>query len=186
MVNVIVETTPNPATMKFLPGCSVTTSGTANFASPDQAGDAPLVERLFDVDGVAGVFLGADFISVAKRSAKDWQSLEPVVAGIISAFFESGEPAVNVVEKDDGAGGDDQEDDEIVTQIKELLDTRVRPSVAMDGGDIVFRGFERGVVYLSLQGACIGCPSSNATLKMGVENLLKHYVPDVLRVEAVT
>ena len=185
MVNVIVESTPNPATLKFLPGCSVMETGTANFASPEKADKAPLVRQLFKIDGVAGVFLGADFISVAKRSTSDWQSLEPVVTETISLFFQSGGPAVTV-EKNDGEGaGSDEDDDETVQQIKELLDTRIRPSVAMDGGDIVYRGFERGVVFLSLQGACIGCPSSNATLKMGVENLLKHYVPDVLRVEAV-
>jgi len=185
MVNVIVESTPNPATLKFLPGCSVMETGTANFASPEEADKAPLVRQLFKIDGVAGVFLGADFISVAKRSTSDWQSLEPVVTETISVFFQSGGPAVTV-EKNDGEGaGSDEDDDETVLQIKELLDTRIRPSVAMDGGDIVYRGFERGVVFLSLQGACIGCPSSNATLKMGVENLLKHYVPDVLRVEAV-
>ena len=185
MVNVIVESTPNPATLKFLPGCSVMVTGTANFASPEKADKAPLVRQLFKIDGVAGVFLGADFISVAKRSTSDWQSLEPVVTETISVFFQWGGPAVTV-EKNDGEGaGSDEDDDETVLQIKELLDTRIRPSVAMDGGDIVYRGFERGVVFLSLQGACIGCPSSNATLKMGVENLLKHYVPDVLRVEAV-
>ena len=185
MVNVIVESTPNPATLKFLPGCSVMETGTANFASPEKADKAPLVRQLFKIDGVAGVFLGADFISVAKRSTSDWQSLEPVVTETISVFFQSGGPAVTV-EKNDGEGaGSDEDDDETVLQIKELLDTRIRPSVAMDGGDIIYRGFERGVVFLSLQGACIGCPSSNATLKMGVENLLKHYVPDVLRVEAV-
>jgi len=185
MVNVIVESTPNPATLKFLPGCSVMETGTANFASPEKADKAPLVRQLFKIDGVAGVFLGADFISVAKRSTSDWQSLEPVVTETISVFFQSGGPAVTV-EKNDGEGaGSDEDDDETAQQVKELLDTRIRPSVAMDGGDIVYRGFERGVVFLSLQGACIGCPSSNATLKMGVENLLKHYVPDVLRVEAV-
>ncbi|NBP73551.1 MAG: NifU family protein [Alphaproteobacteria bacterium] len=185
MVNVIVESTPNPATLKFLPGCSVMETGTANFASPEKADKAPLVRQLFKIDGVAGVFLGADFISVAKRSTSDWQLLEPVVTETISVFFQWGGPAVTV-EKNDGEGaGSDEDDDETVLQIKELLDTRIRPSVAMDGGDIVYRGFERGVVFLSLQGACIGCPSSNATLKMGVENLLKHYVPDVLRVEAV-
>ncbi len=185
MVNVIVESTPNPATLKFLPGCSVMETGTANFASPEKADKAPLVRQLFKIDGVAGVFLGADFISVAKRSTSDWQSLEPVVTETISVFFQWGGPAVTV-EKNDGEGaGSYEDDDETVLQIKELLDTRIRPSVAMDGGDIVYRGFERGVVFLSLQGACIGCPSSNATLKMGVENLLKHYVPDVLRVEAV-
>ncbi len=160
------------------------TGGTANYASPGEAGNAPLVQRLFEIDGVAGVFLGADFISVAKRTAVDWRSLEPVVAEAVSEFFLSGETAV-ISEENNRDADDGDEDDETVTRIKELLDTRVRPSVAMDGGDIVYRGFERGVVYLGLKGACIGCPSSSATLKMGVENLLKHYVPEVLRVKSI-
>ena len=186
MVNVIVETTPNPATMKFLPGCPVTDGGTANYPSPDSAGASPLARELFEITGVAGVFFGADFVSVAKRETADWSSLEPVVANTVAAFFDAGGPALIVSGGDDPAAGNDRdEDDETVSRIKELLDTRVRPSVAMDGGDIVYRGFERGVVYLSLQGACVGCPSSNATLKMGVENLLTHYVPEVLRVQAV-
>lgn len=181
MVNVTTEQTPNPATMKFLPGTVVMPSGTANFASADAAATSPLAMRLFEVPGVAGVFLGADFVSVAKREAVDWADLETRIAGEISAHFDSGLPVITEPQAE--VATDD--DDEIVTQIRELLDTRIRPSVALDGGDIVYRGFERGVVFLSLQGACLGCPSSSATLKMGVENLLKHYVPDVLRVEAV-
>ena len=187
MINVLTETTPNPATLKFLPGCPVMLTGTANYASADMAKDAPLALRLFGIDGVTGVFFGADFISVAKAEAAEWRALEPAVAEGIAAHFEAGEPVVVVAEEPGPAAEDDDGDDgdEVVAQIRELLDTRIRPSVAMDGGDIVYRGFDRGVIYLSLQGACVGCPSSTATLKMGVENLLKHYVPDVLRVEAI-
>ena len=182
MINVVTEPTPNPATMKFLPGCSVMAAGTANFPSADSTAGAPLAARLFGIDGVKGVFLGADFVSVAKGEDADWSELEPLVSREIAAHFASGAPAVIAGEASDD---DTHEDDAVVAQIRELLDTRVRPQVAMDGGDIVYRGFEKGVVYLSLQGACVGCPSSNATLKMGVENLLKYYVPDVIRVEAV-
>ena len=184
MINVVTEPTSNPATLKFIPGCPVMESGTANYASSDMAAGAPLALRLFGIDGVTGVFFGADFVSVAKSETADWQALEPVIAKSIATHLDAGEPVVLAQENPAAAGA--EEDDEIVTQIKELLDTRIRPSVAMDGGDIVYRGFERGVVYLSLQGACVGCPSSTATLKMGVENLLRHYVPDVLRVEAIT
>jgi len=183
MINVVTEATPNPATLKFIPGCPVMVAGTVNFASADMAEKAPLAQRLFGIDGVKGVFFGADFVSVAKSEATDWQTLEPAVTAGIEAHFASGDPVV--LPQEDHGADDDGEDDEIVGQIKELLDTRIRPSVALDGGDIVYRGFERGVVYLSLQGACVGCPSSAATLHMGVENLLKHYVPDVLRVEAI-
>ena len=185
MINVVTEATPNPATLKFIPGCPVMTAGTANFASPDMAEKAPLALRLFGIDGVKGVFFGADFVSVAKSETADWQALEPFVTAAIEAHFASGDPVVLPAEEHDAGTEDDAEEDEVVGQIKELLDTRIRPSVALDGGDIVYRGFERGVVYLSLQGACVGCPSSTATLKMGVENVLKHYVPDVLRVEAI-
>lgn len=182
MINVVTELTPNPATMKFLPGCPVMADGTADFPSPDAAGGSPLAARLFAVDGVAGVFLGADFVSVAKRGTADWDSLAPTVIEAIAGHFDSGAPVVAAGRNDEAA---EAEDDPVVTQIKELLDTRVRPQVALDGGDIVFRGFEDGVVFLSLQGACLGCPSSTATLKMGVENLLTYYLPDVVRVEAV-
>lgn len=190
MINVVAEPTPNPATMKFLPGCPVVAEGTANFPGADSAENSPLAQRLFRIEGVTGVFLGADFVSVAKSGAADWPALEPAILREIAAHFEAGDPVLRETgghsehvlgeTEEDGTG-----DGGIVAQIRELLDTRIRPSVALDGGDIVYRGFERGVVYLSLQGACVGCPSSNATLKMGVENLLKHYVPDVIRVEAV-
>jgi Fe-S cluster biogenesis protein NfuA len=182
MINIQTERTPNPATLKFIPGCTVMASGTANYASADMATDAPLALRLFGIEGVNGVFLGADFISVAKSEAVDWKVLEQPVADGIAAHFEAGQPVV-IARVENGV--DENDDEEVVVRIKELLDTRIRPSVALDGGDIVYQGFERGVVYLSLRGACIGCPSSTATLKVGVENLLKHYVPDVLRVQSI-
>ncbi len=181
MINVVTQPTPNPATMKFLPGCAVMADGTADFPSLDTAGRSPLAARLFGVDGVAGVFLGADFVSVAKRAADDWDRLAPPVAHEIAAHFESGAPVVETAASDN----DSAVLDPVAARIRDLIDTRIRPSVAQDGGDIVFLGFEDGFVRVSLQGACVGCPSSSATLKMGVENLLKFYVPDVTGVEAV-
>ncbi|MCB2100247.1 MAG: NifU family protein [Rhodobacterales bacterium] len=174
------ETTPNPATLKFLPGCDVMGQGSANFTSADGAGDSPLAQRLFAVDGVAGVFLGGDFITVT-RGAKDWDVLKPQILGAIMDHFTSGQP---VMTGGDGAA-DGADDDGVVMQIKELLDTRVRPAVAQDGGDIVFHSFDGGVVYLHMQGACSGCPSSTATLKHGIENMLRHYIPEVMEVRAV-
>jgi Fe-S cluster biogenesis protein NfuA len=176
------EPTPNPATLKFLPGKSVMPSGTADFASPGAAERSPLARRLFAIDGVARVFLGSDFVSVTKTGEHEWHVLKPPILGALMEHFTSGAP---IVEADAAAAAPSAADDEIVTQIKELLDTRVRPAVAQDGGDIVYRGFERGVVYLHMQGACAGCPSSTATLKMGIENMLRHYVPEVVRVESV-
>jgi Fe-S cluster biogenesis protein NfuA len=178
------ESTPNPATLKFLPGREVTGSGTAHFVSPDQAARSPLAMRLFAVPGVEGVFLGADFITVTKAEDRDWPVLKPALLGVIMEHFTTGEPVLSA----DGDAADeafDDADSEIVGQIKELLDTRVRPAVAQDGGDIVFRGFEKGMVFLHMQGSCSGCPSSTATLKMGIENMLKHYVPEVTEVRAV-
>jgi Fe-S cluster biogenesis protein NfuA len=177
------EATPNPATLKFLPGQPVMEHGTANFVGPQAAETSPLARRLFALDGVSGVFLGADFVAVTKEDAVDWASLKPVVLGALMEHFASGEPAVTA-----GAGSDsetDAEDDETVAQIKELLDTRVRPAVAQDGGDIVFRGFRNGIVYLHMQGACSGCPSSTATLKHGIENMLRYYIPEVVEVRPV-
>lgn len=176
------EPTPNPATLKFLPGREVLANGSADFPSPESARISPLAERLFTIDGVAGVFLGTDFISVSKRSDRSWPTLKPVVLGAIMEFFLSGQP---VIAAGAGTGAVVEEDDEIVSQIKELLDTRVRPAVAQDGGDIVFHGFEKGVVFLTMRGACSGCPSSTATLKSGIENLLRHYIPEVTEVRAV-
>ncbi len=180
------EGTPNPATLKFLPGRDVTGSrGTADFASAEAAGRSPLAARLFALEGVARVFLGQDFITVTQGDATDWQALRPQVLGAIMEHFVTGQPVLGG--EDDAAGEDDFDpaDGEIVEQIKELLDTRVRPAVAGDGGDIVFRGFRDGIVKLHLQGACSGCPSSRATLKHGVENMLRHYVPEVVAVEQV-
>ena len=176
------EMTPNPATMKFLPGRVVVESGTANFTSPEEASRSPLALRLFELDGVAGVFLGNDFITVTKLSDHDWQVMKPMVLSAIMEHFTSGEAVM--AEGDEIAFGEDG-DDEISAQIKELIDTRVRPAVAQDGGDIIFRGFEDGVVYLHMQGSCSGCPSSTATLKHGIENMLRYYVPEVVEVRPV-
>ena len=178
------EGTPNPATLKFLPGRDVMGAGTADFAGPDLAGRSPLASALFALPGVARVFLGGDFVTVTKSDLADWQSLRPQVLGTIMEHFVAGRP---VIEGDGDAVLEDvsPEDQEIVDQIKELLDTRVRPAVAGDGGDIVFRGYREGVVRLHMQGACSGCPSSSATLKHGIENMLRHYVPEVTSVEQV-
>lgn len=180
------EETPNPATLKFLPGRVVMERGTADFDAADKAQRSPLAESLFRIEGIARVFLGSDFITVTKSDARDWPVLKPQVLGLIMEHFSTNRPVILA----DAAGGEAGaeaagEDDEIVTQIKELLDTRVRPAVAQDGGDIVFHSFEDGVVYLHMQGSCSGCPSSTATLKMGIENMLRHYVPEVVEVRPV-
>lgn len=178
------EQTPNPATLKFLPGRAVMPVGTADFPEAAAAARSPLARRLFEVDGVAGVFLGADFVTVTKAPDKEWYLLKPGILGAIMEHFTSGDPVV----VDEGAASQaatGEDDDEVVAQIKELLDTRVRPAVAQDGGDIIFHGFENGVVYLHMQGACSGCPSSTATLKAGIENMLRHYIPEVVEVRAV-
>lgn len=183
------EATPNPATLKFLPGRDVMGGrGTADFTSPAETdGRSPLAARIFAVGEVARVFLGNDFVTVTKVEDADWQRLKPRVLGALMEHYLSGLPAMEGAEDDASAEEEDfsPEDEEIVTQIKELLDTRVRPAVAGDGGDIVFRGFRDGVVRLRMQGACSGCPSSRATLKHGVETMLRHYVPEVVRVEQV-
>lgn len=176
------EPTPNPATLKFLPGRQVMPQGTADFTSAEKAAPSPLATRLFGVDGVTAVFLGADFVTVTKEEGRDWQVLKPMILGAIMEHYTSGVPVIHTVALDSLNDGDD---DEIVAQIKELIETRVRPVVARDGGDIVFRGFEDGVVYLHMQGACSGCPSSTMTLKNGIENMLRHFVPEVRLVEAV-
>ena len=179
------ESTPNPATLKFLPGQTVLDAGTADFPSAETAGKSPLATRLFAVDGVTGVFFGTDFVTITKADGVEWDVIKPALLGAIMEHFQSGQP---VMEGDNAASGHAEhegEDAEIVSQIKELLDTRVRPAVAQDGGDIVFHGFERGIVYLHMQGACAGCPSSTLTLKMGIENLLRHYIPEVVEVRPV-
>ena len=179
---IMTESTPNPATMKFLPGQAVLETGTANFATAEAGAKSPLAKRLFDLGGVEGVFLGRDFISVTKAEDRDWNLMKPGVLSAIMDHYTSGLPAMDT---NDAAAVPQEADSELIVQIKELLDTRVRPAVAQDGGDIVFHGFENGVVYLHMQGSCAGCPSSTATLKMGIENLLRHYVPEVTEVRAV-
>lgn len=180
------ETTPNPATLKFLPGETVLDNGTADFPSADAGAASPLARRIFAVEGVNGVFLGRDFVTVTKADDLPWDHLKPSVLGAIMEHFQSGAPAIEGDAPDSSGHADhDGPDAEIVVQIKELLDTRVRPAVAQDGGDITFHGFDRGVVYLHMQGACAGCPSSTLTLKMGIENLLRHYIPEVVEVRPV-
>ena len=178
------EQTPNPATLKFLPGREVMVRGVADFTDPEAAQASPLASKLFQIDGVTGVFLGADFITVTKAEGQDWYVLKPAVLGGVMEHFLSGEPVV-APEADLGEDVANDEDDELVKQIRELIDTRVRPAVAQDGGDIIFKGFERGVVYLHMRGACSGCPSSTITLKNGIENLLRYYVPEVTEVRPI-
>ena len=180
------ESTPNPATLKFLPGQAVLDAGTADFQSAEAAEKSPLAQRVFAVDGVASVFFGPDFVSVTKGDAVEWDHIKPAILGAIMEHYQSGQP-VMTGEADSASGHADHDgpDAEIVGQIKELLDTRVRPAVAQDGGDITFHGFDRGIVYLHMQGACAGCPSSTVTLKMGIENLLRHYIPEVIEVRPV-
>jgi Fe-S cluster biogenesis protein NfuA len=180
------ETTPNPATLKFLPGQSVLDVGTADFPTAETAGTSPLATRLFAVDGVTGVFFGIDFVTVTKSDTMEWDHIKPALLGAIMEHYQSGDSVMGADHKaSSGHAEHTGEDGEIVGQIKELLDSRVRPAVAQDGGDITFHGFERGVVYLHIQGACAGCPSSTLTLKMGIENLLRHYIPEVTEVRPV-
>jgi Fe-S cluster biogenesis protein NfuA len=180
------EATPNPATLKFIPGRSVMPHGTLDMATREQAAKSALAERLFDVPGVTGVFYGADFITVTKAQG-EWQQLKPAILGAIMEHYMSGAPVLG----DGDAGEDlpaeqyDPKDEDTVRTIKELLDTRVRPAVANDGGDITFHGFRDGIVYLHMRGACSGCPSSTATLRHGIENLLRHFCPDVQEVRPV-
>lgn len=177
------EQTPNPATLKFLPGQTVLENGTADFTNAEEASErSPLAVSLFEIEGVAAVFFGNDFITITKEAAYDWYVMKPTILGVIMEHFTAGRPVLNAHGE---VEGDSADDDEIVVQIKELIDTRVRPAVAQDGGDIVYHGFEEGVVYLRMQGACAGCPSSTATLKMGIENMLRHYIPEVMEVRAV-
>ncbi len=177
------EATPNPATLKFLPGSVVMASGTANFTASDESARSPLAQRLFAIEGVAGVFLGADFITATKYPDDDWDVLKPRILSAIMDHYTSGDLVVNADPMESGASADGEQS-AVVTQIIELLETRVRPAVAQDGGDIVFRGFEDGIVYLTMQGACAGCPSSSATLKHGIENMLKYYIPEIQEVRA--
>ncbi len=181
------EATPNPATLKFLPGKPVLPGGTRDYRSAEDAAESPLAQKLFSVKGVSGVFLGQDFITVTKAEA-EWQHLKPAILGLIMDHYLSGAPVLLDGKAQADAGGEEffeEGDAEIVTTIKQLLDTRVRPAVAQDGGDITFHGFREGVVYLNMKGSCAGCPSSTATLKHGIENLLRHFVPEVSEVRAV-
>ncbi len=177
------EETPNPATMKFLPGQEVLKSGTAEFTSVEEADASPLAQRLFGLQGVARVFFGTDFVSVSKSDDTDWSVLTPMVLGALMEHLSTGQLIINEEQSSGEVAG--EEDDEITAQIKELIEERVRPSVMMDGGDIVFERFEDGVVFLKMQGACSGCPSSTATLKDGIENMLKHFIPEVEEVRPV-
>lgn len=180
------ESTPNPATLKFLPGQTVLELGTADFPNAEAAAKSPLARRIFAAGGVTGVFFGSDFVTVTKAEDVEWQHIKPAILGAIMEHYQSGAAVMEGEAK--AAGGHAEhsgEDADIVRQIKELLDTRVRPAVAQDGGDITFHGFDRGVVYLHMQGACAGCPSSTLTLKMGIENLLRHYIPEVTEVRPV-
>lgn len=184
------ETTPNPATLKFLPGRTVMEAGTREFTSPQAAEGSPLASALFDLGDVTGVFFGADFVSVTAAPGVDWTPLKPQVVSILldhfvseAPLFSGGDAGAIALPAEDTIA-DDPADADIVAQIHELLETRVRPAVAGDGGDIVYRGFREGVVYLAMQGACSGCPSSTATLKHGIESLLKHYIPEVSEVRA--
>jgi Fe-S cluster biogenesis protein NfuA len=179
------EATPNPATLKFLPGRPVLESGTLDMPTREAAAQSPLAQKLFDLPNVGGVFYGADFISVTKTGG-DWQQIKPAVLGAIMEHYMSGAPLLAPEAK--AAAGDeffDAADEETVTLIKDLIETRVRPAVAGDGGDITFKGYKQGVVYLQMQGACSGCPSSTATLQHGIQNLLRHFVPEVTEVRPV-
>ena len=180
------EATPNPSTLKFIPGKPVVNGDPRDFRSEAEAEVSPLATRLFAVDGVDGVFLGADFVTVTKASG-EWQHLKPAILGAIMEHFMSGDPVIRSGQEDDPVVEGDyaEADGEIVSTIKELLDTRVRPAVAQDGGDITFHGFRDGIVYLHMKGACAGCPSSTATLKHGIENLLRHFIPEVSEVRPV-
>jgi Fe-S cluster biogenesis protein NfuA len=179
------EETPNPATLKFLPGRDVLPGETRDFRSPEEAEVSPLASRIFAIDGVSGVFLGQDFVTVT-RDAAEWPHIKPAVLGAIMEHYLSGAP---VLDKGSTETADDsnydEADAETVAVIKELIETRVRPAVANDGGDITFQGFREGVVFLHMRGSCAGCPSSTATLKQGIENLLRHFVPDVVEVRPV-
>ena len=181
------EQTPNPQTLKFLPGKVIMDVGTAFYKKLDETGNSPFAKRLFSVAGVTGVFFGSDFITITKNDEFEWQVMKPSILGAIIDHFNSGEMTIELSEQKeaDESLKKNEDDSEIVKQIKELLDTRVRPAVAMDGGDIIYNNFEDGVVYLKMQGACSGCPSSTATLKIGIENMLKHYIPEVQEVRPV-
>ena len=179
------EETPNPSTLKFLPGREVLPNGSMDFRSEQDAKNSPLAEALFNVDGVVGVFLSDDFITITKRDDKDWHLMKPGLLGVIMEHFTANRPVIISDDENSKSGSSvKDEDDDVVLQIKELLYTRVRPAVAQDGGDIVFEDFTDGTVTVQMRGACAGCPSSTATLKMGIENMVRHYIPEVKEVVA--
>ncbi len=180
------EATPNPATLKFMPGQPVLRKGVRDYKDPSQASDSKLARSLFEIEGVTGVFFGSDFISVTKGEG-DWQVLKPAILGVIMEHYMSGEPIVDDEDAPAAAGEEfyDESDAETVATIKELIETRVRPAVAQDGGDIIFQGYKDKIVYLQMRGACSGCPSSTATLRNGIENLLKHFLPEIQEVRPV-
>ena len=184
-MDVQTEYTPNPSSLKFLPGKIVMEKGTADFRNVEEAKRYPLALKLFKIDGVEGVFFGSDFISITKGDNHEWQTLKPSISETIIEYYKSG-TAVMPQGEEDKTSASDTEDNEAVIKIKEILDTKVRPAVARDGGDIIFGSFDDGIVYLHMQGSCSGCPSSTATLKAGIENMLKHYIPEVREVRPVT
>ena len=179
------EFTPNPSSLKFLPGKIVMGNGTADFRNTEAAKHSPLALNLFKIDGVEGVFFGSDFISITKNNNHEWEMLKPSISETIIEFYKSG-AAIVLQEEEDKTDTSNAEDNEAVIKIKEIIDTKVRPAVAKDGGDIIFQSFDNGIVYLHMQGSCAGCPSSTATLKAGIENMLKHYIPEVREVRPVT
>ena len=184
-MNIQTEPTPNPSSLKFLPGKIVMEKGTADFRNVEEAKRSPLALNLFKIDGVKGVFFGSDFISITKNDNHEWKMLKPSISETIIEYYKSG-AAIMLQGEEDKTGTSNTEDNEAVIKIKEIIDTKVRPAVAKDGGDIIFQSFDNGIVYLHMQGSCSGCPSSTATLKAGIENMLKHYVPEVREVRPVT
>ena len=184
-MDIQTEITPNPSSLKFLPGKIVMEKGTADFRKVEEAKRSPLALNLFKINGVEGVFFGSDFISITKGDGHEWQKLKPSILETIMEYYKSG-AAIMLQEEEDNTDTSNAEDNEAVIKIKEIIDTKVRPAVAKDGGDIIFQSFDNGIVYLHMQGSCSGCPSSTATLKAGIENMLKHYIPEVREVRPVT
>jgi len=184
-MNIQTESTPNPSSLKFLPGKTVMEKETADFRNMEEAKSSPFALNLFKINGVEGVFFGSDFISITKNDIHEWQMLKPSISETIIDFYKSGD-AIMFQEEEDKTGTSTTEDTEAVIKIKKIIDTQVRPAVARDGGDITFQSFDNGIVYLQMKGACSGCPSSALTLKAGIEKTLKHYIPEVLEVRQVT
>ena len=184
-MDIQTEVTPNPSSLKFLPGKIVMEKETADFRNVEEAKRSPFALNLFKIDGVEGVFFGSDFISITKNDNNEWQMLNPSISETIIEYYKSG-AAIMLQEEEDKTGISNTEDNEAVIKIKKIIDTKVRPAVAKDGGDITFQSFDNGIVYLQMKGSCSGCPSSTATLKAGIENMLKHYIPEVREVRPVT